>query len=134
MDGNVETMFYVKNIEVNVEKNKEEIPVLGYVGVKHKAAGWKGSGSMTLYYLTSKFRKMMIDYMKTGVDTYFDLLIENEDKSSSTGKQTLKLTGVNIDSIILSKLDIESAVLDEDVDFTFNAADYINTFNDVELE
>ena len=49
IDGNVEELFYVKNIEVSVEKEKGEIKVLGQTGTKHKANGWSGSDYILLY-------------------------------------------------------------------------------------
>ena len=134
IDGNVEELFYVKNIEVSVEKEKGEIKVLGQTGTKHKANGWSGSGSMTIYYCTSKFRAMMMRYIKEGVDTYFDILIENEDPSTKIGKQTAIVKGVNLDSIVMAKLDIDSTELDEDIDFTFNYIDLLNEFGEVIVE
>ena len=134
IDGNVEEMFYVKNIEVNVEKEKNEVKVLGQTGAKHKAHGWSGSGSMTIYYCTSKFREMMLKYIKNGIDTYFDILIENEDPSTKIGKQTVIVKGVNLDSALMGKLDIDSTELDEDIDFTFNNIDMLNEFGELIVE
>lgn len=129
IDGNVETMLYVKNIEARVEKIKSEIPVLGQTGKKHKATGWSGTGSMTVYYCTSLFRKMMIKYIKEGIDNYLDLMIENEDPTSSVGKQTVLLKRVNIDNVDIAKLDIDSTELDEDMDFTFEDVDMLDEFS-----
>lgn len=120
IDGNVEEMLYVKNIEATIDKKKIEVPILGVTGDQHKAGGWSGTGSMTIYYATSLFRKMMLEYIKTGKDTYFDVLVENDDPTSGIGKQTTILKGVNLDSIIIAKLDVDSETLDEDVSFTYN--------------
>lgn len=128
INGEVHEMLYVKNIEASIEKNKTEVPVLGLTGTQHKAGGWSGAGSMTIYYATSMFRKMMLEYVKTGRDTYFDILIENEDPTSNIGKQSIILKGVNLDSIIIAKLDVESETLDEDVSFTFNDVDMPEEF------
>lgn len=126
-----EEMLYVKKVEAKVEKNKSEIKVLGQTGAKHKANGWKGSGSMTIYYATSLFRKLMLDYMKTGKDTYFTLYIENEDPSSEIGRQAIVLKQVNLDDVILAKVDVDSTELDEEISFTFNDADILNEFDAV---
>lgn len=128
VDESKEEMIYVKNIEAKIEKEKSEIKVLGQTGTKHKANGWKGSGSMNMYYVTSAFRKMMVEYIKTGKDTYFDLYIVNEDPSSEIGKQQIWLKQVNIDSIVIGKLDIDSTELDEDIDFTFNDVEIMEEF------
>lgn len=83
IDGNVEDMFYIKKIEANVEKTKSEIKTLGRRGTQHKATGWSGTGSMTIYYITTNFRKLMTSYMQNGIDTYFDILVTNEDPALS---------------------------------------------------
>ena len=129
--NDIEDMIYVKNIRAKVEKKKTEIKVLGQTGAKHKANGWKGTGTMTMYYATSLFRKMMSKYMDEGIDTYFDLLIENEDPTSDIGKQTIILKQVNIDDINIAKLDIGSKELDEELNFTFNGAEIRNEFDEV---
>lgn len=129
INGNQEEMIYVKNIEAKVEKEKSEIKVLGQTGAKHKANGWKGSGTMNMYYVTSAFRKMMIEYIKKGKDTYFDLYIVNEDPSSEIGKQQIWLKQVNINSLVIGKLDINSTELDEDIEFTFNDVEILQEFD-----
>lgn len=119
INGRVEEMFYVKSLEAKVEKEKTELKTLGRRGTQHKATGWSGSGSMTIYYMTSMFRRMMLDYMNNGKDTYFDIQIINEDPTSSVGKQTIVLQGVNLDSMVIASLDTDAEALEEDIDFTF---------------
>ncbi|MCM3290235.1 phage tail tube protein [Paenibacillus sp. MER 180] len=115
---NVE-MFYVKTLEAKIEKNKVEVNSLGRRGTQHKAAGWKGTGSMTIYYVTTEFRQLMYNYVANGRDTYFDIMITNEDPTSSIGKQTVTLKDVNLNSVVIAKLDTGSQVLEEEVEFTF---------------
>ncbi|MNW45935.1 Phage-like element PBSX protein XkdM [compost metagenome] len=129
IDGRVETMFYLKSLEATAEKQKSEGKTLGRRGTQTKANGWKGTGSMTIYYATPLFRKMMIDYIKTGKDTYFDIQVINEDPGSSIGKQTIVLRNVNLDSITLAKLDLDAEALDEEVSFTFDDVDMLDNFN-----
>ncbi|OAB25897.1 phage portal protein [Paenibacillus macquariensis subsp. defensor] len=126
--GQVEEMFYIKTLEATVEKQKTEVKTLGRRGTQHKANGWAGTGSMTIYYVTSRFRQLMLNYIKTGKDTYFDITIVNEDEGSSIGKQTVVLRGVNLDSVIMAKIDTESDVLEEDTDFTFDDVDILDQF------
>lgn len=128
INGQVEEMFYIKKLEGKVEKEKSEVKTLGRRGTQHKAKGWKGSGSMTIYYITSVFREMMLDYIKKGKDTYFDVQVINEDPSSSVGKQTVVLKGVNLDSVIMALLDTGSDALEEEVSFTFDDVDILDPF------
>lgn len=128
INGNVEEMFYIKTLEAKAKKKKVEVDVLGERATQHKAAGWIGTGNMNIYYVTSLFRQMMIDYIKTGKDTYFDIQITNEDPTSSIGKQTIALTGVNLDEVTLAKLDVGAEVLDEDIAFTFSGSYPLDSF------
>ncbi|WP_042195841.1 phage tail tube protein [Paenibacillus camerounensis] len=125
----VEEMFYVKTLEATVEKQKAEVKTLGRRGVQHKATGWSGSGTMTIFYMTSRFRQMMLEYMKTGVDQYFDIEVTNEDPSSSVGAQRIILKGVNLDSVIMASLDTESDALEEEVSFTFEDVELAQSFS-----
>ncbi|GIP55960.1 phage tail tube protein [Paenibacillus vini] len=126
--GRVEELFYAKTIEATAEKNKSEFKSLGRRGVQSKAIGWTGTGSMTIYYATPTFRQMMLDYIKTGKDTYFDLQIVNEDPNSTLGKQTVVLRNVNLNSVIMAKLDVDAEFLEEDIDFTFDDVDIQDSF------
>ncbi|WP_138751801.1 phage tail tube protein [Paenibacillus sinopodophylli] len=128
--GRVEELFYAKSLESTIEKNKSDVPVLGKTNTGKKAAGWSGSGTLTVYYMTSVFRDLMLTYVKTGRDFYFDIQVENDDPSSSVGKQTIILKNCNLDSIIAAKFDITSDdSLEEELAFTFDDYDILGRFN-----
>ena len=129
INGNNEELFMAKTIEANVEKNKSEIKAIGKRMTGHKTTGANGAGSMTLYYMTPLFRAMIKQWKETGVDVYFDMVVENDDQESSAGKQSALLIGCNLDSVVLAKLDGDSDdALDEDVDFTFEDFDILTPF------
>ena len=52
------------------EVNVTEVPILGKVGMGHKAAGGKGTWSGTAHYNQSIFRKIADAYQKTGCSFY----------------------------------------------------------------
>ncbi|WP_273483610.1 phage tail tube protein [Desulforamulus ruminis] len=133
INGNVEEMFYVKSLEATVEKQKAEMRALGHRGTQHKATGWTGTGTMTIYYTTTLFRQLMTDYIKKGTDTYFDIMVENQDPTSDIGIQTTVLKGVNLDSVVMAKLDTENEYLDEEVSFTFDDVDILDSFTTPQL-
>lgn len=129
IDGRNEELFYAKKIESKVEKQKTEVKTLGKRGTQNKAAGWKGTGTLTVYYATSLFRELMLKYMKDGIDTYFDMTVTNEDPTSSTGRQTIVLKDCNLDEVSMAMFDIDSEVLEEDMAFTFEDVDLLDKFN-----
>ena len=124
----VENMFWAKNLNATVEIEKTDVFTLGKRGKQSKPTGWSGTGDMTIYYITSLFRKMIINYIKTGRPVYFDLAVTNNDPASSVGPQTTILKNCTLDSVVLAKLDVETQVLDESVNFSFDDADILDEF------
>lgn len=125
----VENMFWAKNLEASAEINKTEVYTLGKRGAQNKPTGWSGSGSMTIYYITSLFRRMVLNYIKTGIPVYFDITVTNDDPGSTVGAQTVVLKNCSLDSVILAKFDVEAEILDEEVSFTFDDIDILDDFN-----
>lgn len=124
----VEQMFWAKNLEAFAEIKKTEVYTLGKRGAQNKPNGWSGSGSMTIYYITSLFRRMALQYIKTGVPVFFDITVTNSDPGSTVGSQTIVLKNCSLDSIVLAKFDVETEVLDEDVSFTYDDVDILDEF------
>lgn len=118
--GNRYNFMQAINVEVRIEKTKVEVPILGRTGKGNKSTGWKGTGSATFHYNTSIIRGLLEDYKNTGLDTYFEMQITNEDPTTSVGRQTVVLIDCNIDGGILAKFDANNnEYLDEDINFTF---------------
>lgn len=128
IDGERKLGMQFVSVEAKMDKTKKEVPILGKSGKGNKSAGWKGSGSATLHYVNSDFRKKMLEYAKTGEDFYFTMQVSNEDPTSAAGRQTTILKNCNIDSIIIAKVDADSDTLDEDMDFTFDDVEMPETF------
>lgn len=119
IDGNRYTFMQAINLEAEIEKEKMEVPILGRRMKSHKAGKMSGSGSATFHYNTSIFRELLYRYKETGIDTYFDIQVTNEDPSSRVGRQTVILKGCNLDGGILANFDADGEYLEEDIDFTF---------------
>ena len=131
LDGERLNFMQAIDLEATMEKEKVEVPILGKTGRGNKANGWKGTGSATFHYNTSVFRKVMMEYKKTGKDLYFDIQVTNLDPTSSVGAQTVILKDVNLDSVIITKFDADGEYLDEEFDFTFEDWEMPQTFNDL---
>ena len=131
-DGRQVTLLEVKNITATVTKEKSTFKALGHRGTQHKATGWSGAGTMTIYYATSQWAKIMRNYINTGEDIYFPLTIENADAGSKLGTQEVTLYDCNIDSLDLAKLDVDATFLDITVAFTFSGVEMGSQFEDLE--
>ncbi len=128
VNGRNEELFYAKKLESTAEKTKKTGKTLGSRVEQNKATGWKGTGTLTVYYVTSLFREMMIDYIKNGKDVYFDLTVTNEDASSTIGKQTVVLKKCNFDKVTMAMFNLEDEVLEEEMAFTFEDVDLLDKF------
>jgi len=132
LDGRRINLMQLVNISANIEKTKEQVPILGKVGKGNKSTGWSGSGSATMHYGSPQLRKAFAEYAKTGKDFYFDIQLTNEDPTSTIGRQTVILKECNMDSYLLAQLDTDSSYLDEDFDFTFEDFEIPEEFKDLE--
>ena len=119
IDGNRYNFMSAINVEVNFEKNKTEIPILGRMNRGHKGVGSSITGSGEFHKNTSIWNEIAYKFQETGEDLYFDMQITNEDKTTDIGRQTIILYGCNFDSVTLAAFDADSDdVLTESLDFT----------------
>lgn len=130
IDGQIVDLFMAKSIEATFTKRKSEVRTLGKRGTQNKTTGWTGTGTLTVYYVSSVFRKMALDYIKNGKDLYFTLVIVNRDPTSTIGSQTMALYNCNLDATTLAKFDTEADALDESMSFTFDDAEMLQGFTD----
>lgn len=119
VDGRRYNFMQMIDLEAKMEKTKIEVPILGNTANGNKSAGWKGTFKGTAHYNQSIFRDLLLRYKKTGEDVYFDMQIVNDDPTSAAGRQSVILTGCNLDGGILAKFDADGEYLDEDVTGTF---------------
>ena len=119
INGRRYNFMQMLDVEFKIEKTKASVPRLGALMVGHKSCGMEGTFSGTAHYNQSVLRKLLLDYKNTGVDTYFEVQITNEDKTAEVGRQTLIFYDCNTDGGILSKFDADGEYLDEDIEGTF---------------
>ena len=110
------------------EVNVTEVPILGKVGMGHKAAGGKGTWSGTAHYNQSIFRKIADAYQKTGVMPYFEIQVTNEDPTSAVGRQTIIHHDCLCDTFTLAKFQAGEELLEEDLSGTFESWDMPESF------
>jgi len=127
---NGEELAYIKSFEATIEKNKSEVNIMGRRMTGHKTTGANGTGTMTFYKVTSKFIRIIMDYVKKGEDAYFTLQSVLDDKSSGRGTERVTLYDVNIDSVKVAGLDVDSEALEEEVPFTFEDIDLPQALRD----
>lgn len=129
INGKVYNLLEIKSLEAKVEKQKSDINVLGFRGTQTKTKGFKGTGSFEAYYVSSMMKQTVVDYINGNPDVYFTIVVENNDKTTSLGSQRVQLNNVNIDSAIIAKVDVDADTLTESVDFTFDSAEILQSFD-----
>lgn len=128
MNGQNFELFYLKKVDGKIEKEKAEGKTLGKRGKQSKATGYKGTGTLIIYYVTPLFIEMIMKYIKEGIDIYFDITVINEDPNSLAGKQTIVLKNCNLDEVPVALLDVESEALEQEMSFTFDDIDLLDKF------
>ena len=63
------------------------------------------------------------------MDTYLELLLTNEDPTGDAGRQTVLLKDVNIEEMLIGKIDVEEAAMEEEMKFTFGGVELLDKFN-----
>lgn len=132
IEGRRYNFMSITEFESKWEVNLVDVPVLGKVGMGHKAAGGKGTWKGKAHYNQSYMRVMADKYQKTGIMPYFEIQVSNEDPTSAAGRQTIIHRGCLCDTFILAKFQAGEEVLDEDLSGTFEAWDMPEKFNDLD--
>lgn len=134
IDGNRYNFMSAINVEVTMEKNKTEVPILGRMNRGHKSTSSTITGSAEFHLNTSIWRELAYRFQETGEDVYFDMQITNEDiTASDIGRQTIILYDCNLDGITLAAFDADSDdTLTESIDFTVERFEMPEKFNMME--
>lgn len=132
LEDNRYNFMSLTEFESKWEVNISDVPILGKVGMGHKAAGGKGTWSGTAHYNQSVLRKIADTYQKTGVMPYFDIQVTNEDPTSSVGRQTIIHHDCLCDTFILAKFQAGEELLDEELSGTFESWDMPEAFTALE--
>lgn len=130
IDGQSQELFRAKKINVSTNIQSTDVPVVGTTRIQEKATGVKQTGTMTIYYGTPLLTQMAITYARTGVVTYFDLQVTNNDPTATVGTQTIvyygcKLTGELLTSII----DVDVNMLEQECTFSYTTQAILSSFN-----
>ena len=132
IEGRRYNFMHMTDFESKWEVNVTDVPILGRVGMGHKAAGGKGTWSGTAHYNQSYFRQMADTYQKTGIMPYFEIQVSNEDSQSAAGRQTIIHRGCLCDTFTLAKFQSGEEILEEELSGTFESWDLPEKFKDLE--
>lgn len=133
INGVYHELFMIKTFEATIEKSDTVINAIGIIWSQHKGGVLNGALSITAYYGSPIFKEIMEEYANTGIDTYFDLTVTNNDPGSEQGAQTVTFHDCNLNNIQPAKVDVDSDALEEDMSLSFCKWTFTGKFTDLSL-
>ena len=130
VDGENHELFQMKKFQSDAEFQESDFKVVGTTLVQKKTTGVTLTGTMTIYYGSPYFIKLLQDYLKTGKLPYFTLQITNDDPGTTVGKQIVALYNCKLSKVPVAMLDADSDWLEEEVSFSYTGLEVLNYFND----
>ncbi len=125
-------MIEIKELTAKIEKNKEEVQVIGRRMTGNKTTSMKGTGSLSGYVINSNWMKYGLDFLRGGADLYFSINATINDTTSSVGSQTVLLSDVNLDDIPILDLESDDGTLEWETDFTFEDVQLVTPFKGIQ--
>lgn len=111
----------MKNITTNAEIQSSDMRVIGTRAIQDKPNGVKQTGTGNIYYGSSLFTDMILQYINTGKMPEFDIQITNNDPATSVGSQVMAYYGCHLTGTVpLSILNDEEAMLAYDFNFVWS--------------
>lgn len=129
IDGEQINCFNFINFEATAKKETTDVPRLGTARKSKRTTSISYEFSGEMYYTSSKFREMFLKFQNEGAETYFDILIANEDSESSAGRQSIICRDCLLDEITLAKFDADGDFLKESVSGSIDRFEMPETFN-----
>lgn len=131
VNGERHLALQAKDLTATVEKEKVEVPILGRMMKGHKTVSMTGTGSLTVYQNTALFTNM-VKKAKDSLDTYFDMMVVNEDPASDAGSRIVTLKDCNIDGCDIAAFDADGELLEQSIEFTFEDFEIVKNFKELE--
>lgn len=129
LNGQNIEIFQMKKFQSDAEFQEADFKVVGTTLVQKKTTGVSLTGSMTIYYGTPHFVRLLQTYLKTGKLPYFTLQITNDDPGTSVGKQIVALYNCKLSKVPVAMLDADTDWLEEEVTFSYTSLEVLNYFN-----
>lgn len=130
VDGQNHELFQLKKFHSDAEFQESDFKVVGTTLVQKKTTGVTLTGTMTIYYGSPLFIKLLNEYLKTGKLPYFTMQITNDDPGTTVGKQIVALYNCKLSKVPVAMLDADADWLEEEVSFSYTGIEVLNYFND----
>lgn len=121
----------MRNITTNAEIQSTDMRVVGTRVIQNKNNGSKLTGTGNIYYGSTIFTNMVLQYIQTGVMPQFDIQITNNDPTTTVGSQVMAFYGCTLTGTVpLAILNSEEAMMNYDFNFAYTSVAVLTSFND----
>lgn len=129
INGRIINMIECNKLTIKLEKNKEDVQVLGNHWKMKKTTSVEGTGTLGGYIINSNWLKYGVPYTQQDGDLYFELTFTIHDPTSKAGTQTVLLQNVNLDDVPIADFEADDGVMDYETDFTFEGIQLVQAFD-----
>lgn len=129
-DNRRKVLANLVSMSASLKYTKKSFGLMGSRQKAVKPGPAENSGKIKMYFNTSTFRELALEYKNTGRAPKYDLQIVNNDAASTLGPQVVLLYGFSFDEQMLFNLDIDDDALTEETGFTFDDWDLENVFGE----
>ena len=102
---NDELVDEIKAFQAKYEFDKEDINVAGDMFTHKKVTGYNGTGSMTLNKTNSRMVKLLLDYIKEGLEPEITIVGKLADPGNG-GAERISLSEVSFDDLTLFDFEV----------------------------
>lgn len=122
---NDELVDEIKAFQAKYEFDKEEVQIAGDMFTHYKVIGYNGSGSMTLNKTNSRMIKMLIEYVKEGLEPEITIVGKLADPGNE-GSERISLSEVSFDDLTLFDFEVK-ALGEVECPFTFTECSVLDS-------
>ena len=122
---NDELVDEIKAFQAKYEFDKEEVNIAGDMFTHYKVIGYNGSGSMTLNKTNSRMIKMLIEYVKEGLEPEITIVGKLADPGNE-GSERISLSEVSFDDLTLFDFEVKALGVVE-CPFTFTECSVLDS-------
>lgn len=122
---NSEYIAEVTGLQAKVAYNKSDVNQIGQLMTGSKVTSAKGTGTIKLNKVTSRFLELCKDDINTGIIPEFTI-ISNLRDPDALGAERVRLTGCTFDELTLADWEANKFG-EENVPFTFTGFNYLDT-------
>ena len=104
---NDELIDEIKAFQAKYEFDKEDVNIAGDMFTHKKVTGYNGTGSMTLNKTNSRMIKLLIDYIKEGLEPEITIVGKLADPGNG-GAERISLSEVSFDDLTLFDFEVKT--------------------------